>query len=85
MKSIYVHLLLICCVPIISNAQSNPTKVSQKNYAFIGINYHDGNILPTNDFVRGENLSVGMNIRSVNFMLAEFLEFNVGYRIRWKK
>ena len=32
-----------------------------------------------------KNLSLGVNIRAINFMLAEFLEFNVGYRIRWMK
>ena len=31
------------------------------------------------------NYSLGINVRSVNFMLAEFLEFNIGYRFRWKK
>jgi hypothetical protein len=31
------------------------------------------------------NLSLGVNIRSINFILAEFLEFNLGYRIRWDK
>jgi hypothetical protein len=32
-----------------------------------------------------KNLSFGMNVRSINFMLAEFLEFNLAYRIDWKK
>jgi hypothetical protein len=31
------------------------------------------------------NISLGVNVRAVNFMLAEFLEFNVGYRIKWEK
>ncbi len=29
-----------------------------------------------------KTLSVGVNVRAINFMLAEFLEFNMGYRIR---
>ena len=29
-----------------------------------------------------KNVSAGVNIRAVNFMMAEFLEFNVGYRLR---
>lgn len=29
--------------------------------------------------------SIGINIRAVNFMLAEFLEFNIGYTIAWEK
>jgi hypothetical protein len=32
-----------------------------------------------------KNMSFGVNIRAINFMLAEFLEFNAGYRIRWMK
>lgn len=32
-----------------------------------------------------KNLSLGFNVRAVNFMLAEFLEINMGYRIRWMK
>ena len=32
-----------------------------------------------------ENISAGMNVRAVNFMLAEFLEFNVGYRFKWER
>lgn len=32
-----------------------------------------------------KNISVGINIRAVNFMLAEFLEFNFGYKIKWVK
>lgn len=32
-----------------------------------------------------KNLSLGFNVRAVNFMLAEFLEFNMGYRISWTK
>lgn len=32
-----------------------------------------------------DKFSAGFNVRAINFMLAEFLEFNVGYRIKWKK
>jgi hypothetical protein len=32
-----------------------------------------------------DNLSFGVNVRAVNFILAEFLEFNLGYRFRWKR
>lgn len=32
-----------------------------------------------------KNVSLGVNVRAINFMLAEFLEFNVGYRIKWEK
>ena len=32
-----------------------------------------------------KNWSIGVNVRAINFMLAEFMEFNLGYRIRWEK
>jgi len=32
-----------------------------------------------------KNVSLGVNVRAINFTMAEFLEFNVGYRIRWMK
>ncbi len=32
-----------------------------------------------------ENISFGVNVRAVNYMLAEFLEFNLGYRFRWMR
>lgn len=31
------------------------------------------------------NYSVGINIRAINFMLAEVLEFNFAYRFQWEK
>ncbi len=31
------------------------------------------------------NFSVGINIKAINFILAEVLEFNLGYRISWDK
>ncbi len=43
-------------------------------YQRLGVKYH---------FT--ENLSAGVNVRAINFMLAEFVEFNLGYRIRWIK
>ena len=32
-----------------------------------------------------KNFSAGINIRAINFMLAEFLEFNFGYRFKRAK
>lgn len=32
-----------------------------------------------------DNISAGINVRAINFMLAEILEFNVGYTIKWNK
>ncbi|NVO21579.1 MAG: acyloxyacyl hydrolase [Bacteroidetes bacterium] len=31
-----------------------------------------------------KNLSLGLNVRAINFMLAEFLEFNLGYTVKGK-
>ena len=41
-------------------------------YQRLGVNY---------EIYKG--ISLGVNIRAIHFMLAEFLEFNLGYRIRW--
>lgn len=30
------------------------------------------------------NWALGVNVRAINFMLAEFMEFNLSYRINWK-
>jgi len=30
-----------------------------------------------------DHISLGVNIRAINFMLAEFLEFNIGYSLHW--
>ncbi len=46
----------------------------KQTYQRLGVRY---------EFFR--NCSIGINVRSINFMLAEFLEFNLGYRIRWMK
>jgi len=32
-----------------------------------------------------KNMSLGVNVRAINFMLAEFMEFNLAYRIDWVK
>ena len=32
-----------------------------------------------------KNLSAGINVRTINFKTAEYFEFNLGYRIEWKK
>ena len=43
----------------------------KKIYQRLGVRYDFGN-----------NLSFGVNIRSINFSVAEFLEFNVGYKVQ---
>ncbi|MEN8226107.1 MAG: acyloxyacyl hydrolase [Bacteroidota bacterium] len=46
----------------------------KKTYQRVGFRYRFEN-----------NFSVGFNVRSVNFYFAEFLEFHLGYTIRWFK
>ena len=43
----------------------------KQTYQRLGVRY---------DFYR--NYSIGVNVRAINFMLAEFMEFNLGYRLR---
>ncbi len=46
----------------------------KKPYQRLGVRY---------DFYK--NWSAGVNVRAINFMLAEFMEFNLSYRISWAK
>jgi hypothetical protein len=45
-----------------------------RTYQRIGVKYH---------FF--QNLIVGINIRAFNFSKADFIEWNIGYRIKWQK
>ena len=83
MKSNYISLLILCIIPIFSFAQSESQKSKQKNYSFLSINYHDGNILPSNDFVRGENLS-GQPLKSYNSFSLKYGWQSPGYK-DWQK
>ncbi|MCK5702256.1 MAG: hypothetical protein KAI29_13920, partial [Cyclobacteriaceae bacterium] len=83
MKSYYISLLILCIIPIFSFAQSESQKSKQTNYSFLSINYHDGNILPSNDFVRGENLS-GQPLKSYNSLALKYGWQNPGYK-DWQK
>jgi len=43
-------------------------------YQRIGVKYHFW-----------DHLVLGINIRAVNFSKADFIEWNIGYRIKWQK
>ncbi len=45
-----------------------------RTYQRIGVKYHFW-----------KNLVVGVNIRAFNFSKADFIEWNIGYRIKWQK
>lgn len=83
MKASNILLTILFIIPLYSMAQSVTPVLRQKNYTFIGINYHDGNILPTNDFVRGKNLS-GKPLKSYNSLALKFGWQNPGYT-NWQK
>ena len=83
MKSVYIFLIFLCLAPIYSSAQSGSQKLKQKNYSILSINYHDGNILPSNDFVRGENLT-GQPLKSYNSLSLKYGWQNPGYK-DWQK
>ena len=52
----YIWLIsLIISIPFISASQSDSSATKKKNYPFVSFNYHYGNIMQTNDFIRGEN------------------------------
>ena len=83
MKSNYILLIIFFFAPSCLSAQSSLPALKQKNYPFIGINYHDGKILPSNDFVRGENLT-GNPLESYNSLALKFGWQNPGYK-DWQK
>jgi hypothetical protein len=47
---------------------------SPSTYQRIGVKYHFWN-----------HLVVGINIRAINFSVADFIEWNIGYRLKWQK
>lgn len=47
---------------------------SPSTYQRIGVKYHFWN-----------HLVIGINIRAVNFSKADFIEWNIGYRLKWQK
>ena len=46
----------------------------KQSYQRLGVRY---------DFYK--NFSFGVNVRAINFILAEFFEFNIGYNFKWMK
>ncbi len=83
MKQICIYLIIYFFTPFNISAQSESPLLKQKQYSFLSINYHDGNIMPTNDFVRGEN-SKGNPIDSYNSLAIKFGWQNPGYT-DWQK
>lgn len=57
MKSACIILIFLSITPIVAITQVYPEMEKQKNFSFISANYHYGNVLATNDFVKGDNLS----------------------------
>jgi hypothetical protein len=48
--------------------------LSPSTYQRVGMKYHFW-----------DHLVVGINIRAINFSVADFIEWNIGYRIKWQK
>lgn len=83
MKAIHI-LLIIFWVPALSTiAQNKPTKVKQRNYSFLSVNYHQGSVLATNDFVKGDNLT-GKPVENYQSVALKFGFQNPGYS-DWQK
>ncbi len=83
MKSILVIIIIFCIAPIVIIAQSGSIKGKHQNYSFLSVNYHSGDILATNDFVKGENLS-GKPLESYQSIAIKFGFQNPGYT-NWQK
>lgn len=78
-----VIILILFLMSSIGNSQSFSEKQKKKNYSFLSINYHDGGILPTNDFVKGDNLS-GNPLEKYNSVALKYGWQNPGYA-DWQK
>jgi len=50
-----------------------PSRKSGTSYQRLGLKYH---II--------ENMFVGINIRAYDFGIADFIEWNIGYRVKWR-
>lgn len=57
------------------NGAISPTQVSNLSYQRIGLKYH----------IIKDRVFVGFNVRAFNFSIADYLEWNFGYRIKWRK
>jgi hypothetical protein len=47
---------------------------SGNSYQRIGLKYHIF-----------ENIFAGINVRAYDFSIADYIEWNIGYRIKWQK
>jgi len=53
-----IHFLVISLVLFLSgHSQPEPEISKHKNYPSISVNYQYGDVLPTTDFARGDNIS----------------------------
>ena len=57
MKKILVFLILITIQSLIGMDPNDSLEVKNKNYPFVSFNYHYGNVLPSNEFLEGDNLA----------------------------
>lgn len=81
-RSLIIILLLIQAV-IVSPAMSNDTITRKKNYPAIVLSYQDGKIIPTTDFVRGEN-RFSTPITHFQSYGLKFVYQNPGYK-QWQR
>ncbi len=81
MKSSLFFILLL--ISILSFSQSEGRIFRNKQYPGLSFNFCDGTVIPTNDFVRGENLS-GLPIDRYKSVTAKIFWQNPGYT-DWQK
>ena len=85
-SNITMRLFLVFILSLIvldSFSQKDTTKIKQKNYLSISGNYQYGNILPTTDFVKGDNL-LGKSMENYQAYTLKMLWQNPGYT-NWQK
>ncbi|MEN8251945.1 MAG: hypothetical protein ABFS32_23695 [Bacteroidota bacterium] len=57
-----------------SEGISIPRRKPGSSYQRVGLKYH-----------MFKDVFVGINIRAYDFSIADFIEWNIGYRIEWRK
>ncbi|MFH1119695.1 MAG: acyloxyacyl hydrolase [Bacteroidota bacterium] len=79
----FILLFLFLDYSLCSFSQTENLPLENKNYPAIALSYHYGNVMPTTEFVRGDNLA-GKPISHYQSLSLKMLWQNPGYR-DWQK
>ncbi len=75
--------LLLLAILMMNISYAQVSIFNKKQYPSVGLNYAYGNIIPTTDFVKGDNL-VGRPLKHYQSLSMRFLWQNPGYK-KWQR